>query len=138
MANSTQGGAGWAVIHQGAFDADAIRDVQDSFYEGRQTVLTGATDPIPFPGTVQLNSGSADACTLATPAAGPQPLGDDGKTVTVYDNSGKAHTITTAANKIINSKHVATFNGTVGSNITLQALSGIWVVLGTANGVALT
>lgn len=56
----------------------------------------------------------------------------------MYDKSGQAHTITTAANKIINSKHIATFNGTIGSAITLMAQGGIWVPIGTPSGVTLT
>lgn len=137
MTVATSGGQA-SVTHLGALDASAVQDLQDTECAGRQTILTGAADAIPFPGTVQLNAGSADACTLATPVAGPQPVGDDGKTIFVYDNSGKAHTITTAANKIINSKHVATFNGTIGSNIMLQAQGGIWVPMGTPSGVTLT
>lgn len=139
MANATQGGAGWAITHQGAFDASAIQDVQDSFCEGRQTVLIGTADPIPFPGTVQLNGANAEVnAPLATPVAGPQPLGDDGKTVLIYDNSGKAHTIQTAVNKIINGKRTLTWNGTIGSNITLQALGGVWVPIGTPSGVTIS
>ena len=128
MAIATQGGNA-AVTHVGAFDAAAVKDVQDTSCNGSQTVLSGATDAIPFPGVVQLNAGSADACTLATPVAGPQPVGDDGKTILIYDNSGKAHTVTTTANKIINSKHILTFNGTIGSFVELIAQGGIWVVL---------
>lgn len=137
MARNTVGGQP-AVTHLGALDANALQDIQDTFCDGQQVVLLGTTDALPFPGTVQLNGAVLDATTLATPVAGPQPLGDDGKTIFVYDNSGKAHTITTATNKIINSKHIATFNATIGSNITLQALNGVWVPMGTPSGVALT
>lgn len=138
MATSTQGGQA-AIAHVGAFDASAVQDVQDSFCQGRQTVLIGTADPIPFPGIVQLNGASAEVnAPLASPIAGPQPLGDDGKEIMIYDNSGKAHTIQTAVNKIINSKRTLTWNGTIGSNITLQALGGIWVPIGTPSGVTIS
>lgn len=134
---ATTGGQA-AVSHVGAFDASAVKDMQDTECAGQRTILTGSADALPFPGTVEVASSGVDAMTLATPVAGPQPAGDDGKTILVYDSGGHAHTITTAANKIINSKHIGTFNGTIGSNIQLQAQNGIWVVVGTASGVALT
>ena len=127
------------IAHYGSFDRDAAKDLQDSLAQGEPTALTGTVDAIPFPGIVKLNGGSADAATLAAPIAGPQPyVGDDGKTVTIIDTSGKAHTVTTPTNAIINSKHVLTFNGTIGSTITLQAVGGVWVPIGTPNGVTIT
>lgn len=137
MAIATLGGQA-AVTHLGAFDSSALQDVQDTLCEGRQTVLQGVAEAVPFPGVVQLNAAVAEACTLATPVSGPQPLGDDGKTIFIYDNSGKAHTVTTAANKIINLKSTLTFNGTKGSNIELIAQGGIWIPRGTPSGVAIT
>jgi hypothetical protein len=137
MTVATSGGQA-SVTHLGALDASAVQDLQDTECAGRQTILTGAADAIPFPGTVQLNSSSADLTTLATPVSGPQPVGDDGKTIFIYDNTGKAHTVITATNKIINSKKTATFNATIGSNITLQAQGGIWVPVGTPSGVTLS
>jgi hypothetical protein len=65
--------------------------------------------------------------TLATPVSGPQPAGDDGKTVIAYDSGGHAHTITVASNIFPNSKHIATFNGTAGSCCVLTAVAGLWV-----------
>ena len=53
------------------------------------------------------------------------------------DFSGKAHTVTTAAGKIINGKGLATFNGTIGRNITLRAMGGLWVVK-SSSGVTVT
>jgi len=47
-------------------------------------------------------------------------------------------TVTIAANAIINSKHLLTWNGTKGSKITLQALGGVWVPVGTASGVTVS
>lgn len=137
MANATAGGA-QAIPHQGAFDQSAIKDVQDTLCAGAATNLVGAADPIPFPGIVTISTAGVDAATLATPIAGPQPAGDDGKTVTIFDLGGHAHTVTTLANKIVPNKHIATFNATVGSNISLVANNGVWLVEGTPNGVALT
>ena len=137
MSTSTAGGQA-AVAHVGAFDASAVKDVQDTLNQGAATVLTGAADAIPFPGLVMVNAAGVDAMTLATPIAGAQPAGDDGKTVTIVDLNGAAHTVTTAANKIVNAKHVATFNGTKGSNITLAANNGVWIPIGTPLGVAIT
>lgn len=137
MANATTGGQA-AVSHVGAFDASAVKDVQDTLAQGAAVVLAGAADALPFPGLVMVNGAGVDAMTLATPVAGPQPVGDDGKTVTVVDLKGAAHTITTATNKIVNSKHIETFNGTIGSNVTLVANNGIWIPLGTPLGVTVS
>jgi hypothetical protein len=121
--------------HEGALDASAINDLLQS--DGQLPQLyTGATDALLYPGLAIINSGVVDAMTLATPVAGPQQTGgDDGKIVNVIDNGGHAHTITTASNKIINSHHILTFGGTIGSSVTLIAFNGVWYVLGTALGV---
>ena len=129
---------GAVFAHEGAFDASAITDILQSDGQIPQ-LYTGAADALQFPGLAIINSGVVDAMTLVTPIAGPQQVGGmDGVLINVFDNGGHAHTITTAANKIVNSKHILTFNGTVGSNITLIAFNGIWYVLGTANGVAIS
>lgn len=86
--------------------------------------LTGSTDALSFPNTYYVNSSGVDAMTLATPVSGT----DDGKTLTVTDQSGHAHTITTAANKIVPSHDTATFSGTAGAFITLEAFGGLWYV----------
>lgn len=116
-----------AIIRAGAYEATAAQEMQAVTCHGHFLVFTGTADPLQFPGNTQINAAGVDAMTLATPLAGDQPSGDDGKTVFVVDLNGAAHTITTAANKIINSKHIATFNGTVGSNCTLVAMGGVWV-----------
>lgn len=92
--------------------------------------LTGSTDALPLLGSVFVDSSGVDAMTLATPTAGGPGVGDDGKLLTVTDSGGHAHTITTATNKIVPSHHVITFNGTVGSFVTLQARGGLWFVQG--------
>ena len=63
--------------------------------------------------------------------AGAQPIGDDGKTVEIYDASGKTHTITTPVNGIVGSKKTLTWSGTAGANITKQAWNGVWLIQGT-------
>lgn len=124
--------------HQGVLDQTATKDLRDMMCNGDFAILTGSADVIAFPGNTQINTSGVDACTLATPVSGSQPAGDDGKTLFVVDNSGHAHTITTASNAIINSKHVLTFNGTVGSNVELMAMGGVWVVVGTSLGVTVS
>lgn len=111
-------------------------------------VAAGATDALPVRSSeIFVTTAGVNAMTLATPLAGIysltaafQSLGeprDDGKLLRIVDVGGHAHTITTAANKINSNKHIATFNGTVGSFIEFIAFNGIWYALA-ASGVALT
>lgn len=86
---------------------------------------SGATDALVFPGSVFITTAGVDATTLATPTA----TVDDGKTATVVDTTGHAHTITTASNIIAPAHHLVTFGGTVGSFVTLRAFQGLWYVL---------
>lgn len=137
MAKSTVAGQP-AITRAGSYEATAAKEIQDTVCQGAFTSLTGSADPLPFPGNISLDGSGIDGLTLATPLAGNQPAGDDGKTVFVIDTGGHAHTITTASNKIAPSKHIATFGGTVGSNIELQARNGIWYVVGTSLGVSLS
>jgi len=119
--------------HQGSFDASACIDVLKAmgcWVTPDNTPYTGTADALLYPGLAILNSGSADACTLATPTAGPKSTGgDDGKILRVLDVSGHAHTITTSANKIVPSHDTLTFNGTKGSYVDLLAYNGLWYVL---------
>lgn len=89
------------------------------------TTLTGSTDALAFPSVNYITTAGVDATTLATPTAGT----DDGKMVRVVDAGGHAHTITTAANKIVPSHHLITFGGTAGSFVDLQSFNGLWYVL---------
>ena len=134
MANSPVAGQN-SLPRAGCHDASMSKDIQDTLCQGAFTSLTGSADPLPFPGNVALDGTGVDNLTLATPLAGNQPAGDDGKSVFVLDTGGHAHTITTASNKIAPSKHIATFGGTAGSNIELQARNGIWYPVGSALGV---
>lgn len=126
-----------AIIRAGAYDSTAAREMQSTVCNGTFTVFSGTADPLSFPGNTQINAAGVDAMTLVAPKAGDQPAGDDGKTIFVVDLNGAAHTITTPTNAIINSKHIATFNGTVGSNITLRAMGGLWVPIA-VSGVTLS
>lgn len=109
---------------------------------------SGSADALPVESTdVFVTTAGVDAMTLATPKGGiynntgvPQSIGDprdDGKVLFIYDTIGHAHTITTSANIINGNKHIATFNGTLGSYIMLEAFNGVWYARET-NGVALT
>jgi hypothetical protein len=84
-------------------------------------------------GSVFITKGSAALLTLINPAAGP----DDGKTVTIVSTTAFAHTITTGANGINGSLHIATFGAAVGNFIVFKAFNGSWWVVGNT-GVALT
>ena len=129
MANSATPGAP-AITHAGVFDATAAKEIQDTLVNGAQKVLTGSSDALPMSGIVALSTAGVNSTTLATPIAGPQPVGDDGKTIFVYSTTANAHTITTASNKIINSKHILTFDGNIGSNAWIIAANGVWVPAG--------
>lgn len=138
MARATIGGQ-QAVTHQGCFDTGAVREVMDVLGAGNAQVLTGTADAISFPGTVVINnSASADACTLALPVPGPQPQGDDGKSIEIWSATNKAHTVTTPANGINMVKSLITFSSAIGNNIQLQAWNGQWMVMGTEKGVTLS
>lgn len=116
-----------AIIRSGSYEATAAKEMQTAVCQGNNMVLAGTVDPLPFPGIVKVNAAGVDAMTLAAPLAGEQPAGDDGKEIFVIDFNGAAHTITTPANGMVNSHHIATFNGTVGSNCRLTAVGGVWV-----------
>lgn len=97
---------------------------------GQLTLPPGlsAAYTVPICGTSFIETAGVDACTLATPVAGaPSAGGNDGLEITIVDNSGHAHTVTTAANKITPSHHLITFNGTQGSFVTLVARNGFWI-----------
>lgn len=122
----------------GSFDQAAYQELIDALGAGNAQVLTGSTDTISFPGTTILNAPGIDNCALAKPIAGPQPTGDDGKTVELIAASGFAHVITTPANGINGSKHILTWTAGAGNNVTLQAWNGSWYTTGTPNGVTIT
>jgi len=124
-----------AITRAGSYDQGAARELLDVIGCGTPQVLTGTADAISFPGTVIINSPSADACTLALPIAGAQPSGDDGKVCEIFVATAFAHTVTTPANGVNLTKHIITFSATVGNNVIMQAWNGTWIVMGTEKGV---
>lgn len=137
MARSTAAGSP-AITYAGTWNGAAARELMSVLGSGDAQVLSGSADQISFPGTTIINGAGIDACTLAAPIPGPQPMGDDGKTIEIFDGAGFGHTITCPANAIIGSKHLLTFSGTKGGNITLQAWNGVWMPQGTPNGVTIS
>jgi hypothetical protein len=135
MANSTVAGQ-LAIPHSGS-DPDLTSDFQDTQCQGKFTRLSGTTDAIPFPGNVVVGSTGINAMTLVTPLAGPQPKGDDGKSIYILSNSAFAHTVTCPTNGIIGSKHLATWAAAIGNCIELRAYNGTWVPVA-ATGVTIT
>jgi hypothetical protein len=102
---------------------------------GALTALNGIT-AVPVSGTSFLESPGNDLTTLATPVAGdPAAGGNDGLRILLVDNGGHAHTVTTAAGKIIPGHNVITFNGTRGSWVELIARNGVWLPLGNSGVV---
>lgn len=111
---------------------DAITGGGGSLVLPPGTIPAGQSAPqqssTPICGTSFIETAGVDACTLATPVAGaPSAGGNDGLEITIVDNSGHAHTVTTAAGVITPAHHVLTFNGTQGSFITLVARNGKWI-----------
>jgi hypothetical protein len=108
--------------------------VKAAIFQGGQqdsvAAFAGTTDALPLIGSAFITTAGVDATTLATPTV----TTDDGKTLTVVDTTGHAHTITTASGKIVPAHSVVTFNGTVGSFVTLRAFQGLWYPLA-SNGV---
>jgi hypothetical protein len=104
---------------------------------------TGSADALAYPGTAAISSTGVDACTLATPVAGSAAAGgDDGKMLRIVATTAHAHTVTTAAHKIIDgsstSKDTATWAGYAGGSIELMAYGGLWYVIGTPLNVTLS
>jgi hypothetical protein len=106
-------------------------------WQDKVQTASGSTDALTFPASVFITTAGVDATTLATPVAGGPGVGDDGKRVLVIDTSGHAHTITTAANKIVPSHSLVTFGGGVGASIQFEAFGGVWYPL-FATGVSIS
>lgn len=89
-------------------------------------------------GVVPITAGAAAALTLAAPNPGlPSAGGDDGKILSVISTTAFAHTVTTPANGINGSKHIATFAAAVDSFIQLVAYNGVWYAT-PQNGITLS
>lgn len=132
-ANTVFAGASSGGAAQPSFRALVAADIPAQNLQFTVTTLTGSTDALTFPSDNYITTAGVDATTLATPTAGT----DDGKILRVTDVGGHAHTITTAANKIVPSHHLATFNGTAGSWVELEAYQGLWYPRA-SSGVAIT
>jgi len=91
------------------------------------------------PGTVFLKAGSAAAMTLVAPVAGSRASGgQDGVRMLFEALDAFAYTLTTPANKINGADDTATWTAAVGNSFELVAYNGVWYVVGTPKGVALT
>ena len=111
------------------------------------TQATGNADILPINSSeVFITTAGVDAMTLALPKAGvytpsvPGSLGDprdDGKEIMIVSTTAFAHTITTPANGINKTLHLATFAGAVGNWIQLKAFGGTWYNVG-ASGVVVS
>lgn len=79
-------------------------------------------------GKIIVAAAGVAALTLAAPIAGsPANGGNDGQELKIIDQSGHAHTVTTAANGINGNHHIATSAGNVGDQLTLTAYDGVWL-----------
>lgn len=78
-------------------------------------------------GKVVVTYAGVAALTLANPTAGsPANGGNDGQTLKIIDGSGHAHTVTTGANGINTTHHIATSGAAIGDSIELIAYNGAW------------
>jgi hypothetical protein len=94
---------------------------------GSLSSLPGAGGAVPIAGKSYIKTAGVNATTLAAPVAGnPAAGGNDNLSITIIDCGGHAHTVTAPANSINGNKHVITFPGTVGAQLTLRALNGVW------------
>lgn len=102
-------------------------------------ILSGTADALTFPGlAIITTAAAADLTTLGTPVAGsPGTGGIDGLYIWVVSTTAFAHTVTTAANKINGSLHIATFGAQAGNMLVLVASGGIWYVVA-SKGVTLS
>jgi len=120
--------------------------------------LTGSADAISnapgnpnylVSGNWWISSPGVDAITLIAPVSGggfggasggvfPALNGQDDFILHFVSTTAHAHTITTPANAINGSLHIATFGAAVANNISFISKSGVWYVLGTPVGVTLS
>lgn len=87
---------------------------------GTQSFTAAGAIPL-VSGTYIINGSGALAMTLATPTT---PL-QDGITLTIIAGTAHAHTVTTAANKIVPSHSTVTF-AAAGDYVTLVSSGGLW------------
>jgi hypothetical protein len=80
-------------------------------------------------GTVTISKGSAAAMTLADPAT----PADDGKKLSIISKTAFAHVVTSAGGYFGGANHTATFGGTIGDGLHLEAIAGKWYELPSTN-----
>lgn len=105
-----------------------IARVSSDYAGGGQQTTTYITASGAIPlvsGTYVLNGAGALAMTLATPTTPAQ----DGIILKITAGTAHAHTVTTAANKIVPSFDTATY-AAVGDYIILQSQGGFWINYG--------
>lgn len=125
----------------GSFDQAEMNDIvqTDALQSSTITVLSGTTDAVnPYQNggaNFVVNTGSADAMTLAAPVSGT----DDGLSVSIVSNTAYAHTLTSTGNIQTGgtATGVLTFAAHAGAGIFLRAYQGKWQVIGN-NLVTLT
>src|SRR5882724_2674885 len=145
------------VVKEGCFDADA-RNAINNYISGAIGATIGSAAPesydtskfvsllvngaIPIgpplvPAIYQINKAGVLADTLAAPVSGN--ANDDGKVIYIVSNTNNAHTVTATGLFQSGSAavHLATFAAFAGAGMTLMALQGKWVVLGSV-GVTFT
>jgi hypothetical protein len=127
----------WAGPTSGGSAAPTFRLLVPTDIPRSGQIASGAADAILFPAwdqNVFVVTGSVDAMTLATPIAGT----DDFKTVRVVITTAFAHTITTAANRIVPSHSLITFGAVVGLFIQLIAYGGFWYPQFNSGGITIS
>ena len=125
----------------GSFDGAEMLDIAqgDPATSSVFTVLTGTADAInpygAFGNNIIVNTGSADAMTLAAPVSGT----DDNLNVFITSNTAFAHTLTSTGNIQSGAAGtgVLTFAAHAGANVLLRAYQGKWQLIG-SNGVTVT
>ncbi len=125
----------------GSFDIAEMLDLvqTDPYQSATITVLTGTTDVInpynPFGNNYIVNTGSADAMTLAAPVSGT----DDGLCVSIVSNTAQAHTLTSTGNLQTGASGtgVLTMAADAGCTILLRAYKGKWQLIG-STGITVT
>jgi hypothetical protein len=125
----------------GSFDVSEMTDIvqSDPFQSSVIVILSGTADVLnPYQAQGNnyiINTGSADAITLAAPVA----TVDDGLTISLVSNTAFAHTLTSTGNFQTGgtATGVLTFSAHAGAGLLLRAYQGKWQVVGN-NLVTLT
>lgn len=96
--------------------------VPDTMADVPGYVYSGSADAVSIKrGTGFITTAGVNALTIAAPTAGT----DDNKPLDFIDVGGHAHTITGPSNCFNGTTHIATFNGTAGSKLTIKHYNGV-------------